>query len=311
MLHQQRILGIGFALILLNALHYVGGSNMVSFPHLSLLIGNTDQFTGGSAWSSKKRKSIDGLKLKLYDESAYGSYSEDSIYLSFDVPSDFATDESNMLVILQVVQRIVKGSDTFIDPDDQSRMSIDADLCVFELLSRPIGSSAYILKSVKNTITIDLKDPRSIQVEYWTPYLGNEKSKKTKGLLSKSLRIKTQISYKRGEISVTIVSSATGLSQSVIDRIMRTQKNFWQTRFPTELDVALSRLKQLKLLSLVSKSNIQKRKEKQRDRIAHPEKYKQVSPSVKRGGGGAAGAGAGRYVPSSTVQARRTVVRGG
>jgi hypothetical protein len=76
----------------------------------------------------------------------------------------------------------------------------------------------------------------------------------------------------------------------------------------------LARREQLQALSVASKIASKQRKAKEIDRIAHPEKYKQISPSVRRGdGGGAAGgkkAGSGRYTPGAATQARRTVKSG-
>ena len=114
---------------------------------------------------------------------------------------------------------------------------------------------------------------------------------------------------------------------------------------PQVLDVILARRKQLQSHAAASKLAAKAKKAAKLDRIAHPEKYKQLSPTVRRTGrvrivneqtkpsqsmsiltpntfdtqsmyaiftGSEGGTGgSGRYVPSEATQARRVVKRGG
>ena len=67
-------------------------------------------------------------------------------------------------------------------------------------------------------------------------------------------------------------------------RILRVHAHFWQDRLPQELDVIVARRKQLQSHAAASKLAAKAKKAAKLDRIAHPEKYKQLSPTVRRTG---------------------------
>ena len=282
------------------------------------IVGQYRWFT--SMLAPKRRKNLEKKDLSLYDERAYGEWSDD-LKEEFTIPlADFMEqlgDESQQMVALtQMAQRVTSTFETYVDKEENSLIGLGPKLCTVELLCWPFGRDVYVLKNAKERITVDKESPDTIEVEFWTPRLDNsDRSSSSRGIpLAKSIRLKTQLVLDDGQIKVTVFTSSNGLSRSVVGRILRSAAHFWQERLFRELAVVLSRREQLQALSAASKIASKQRKAKEIDRIAHPEKYKQQSPSVRKldgaGGGGKKGGGSGRYTPSAATQARRTVKSG-
>lgn len=283
--------------------------------------------TGGYSLSSqlttKKRKVIDNLKLSLYDEKVYGSWSKESEEFSLNAVG--ICEEEKALAsstLMQIVQRVLKGSGVFVDPEDKSKTAVDMNMCVIELPQKFLGRNNFILKSAKETLEVgeNIDEDTVIEVEYWSPKLDSSKSDKLKKL-PKSLRLKVQIMLQNGEMTVSVQTSSTGLSKSTIRKVMKVTRKFWQTRLESEVQVAIARNKQLKQQLLISKSAEKVKNAKRLDREAYPEKYKQQSPSVRKSGvtsyssssatsSGSSG-GSGRYKPGAAAAARQVMRKGG
>lgn len=281
--------------------------------------------TGSHSFSSqltaKKRKAIESLSLSLYDEKVYGSWSEDSEEFSLIANGICADSSLESSTLLQMVQRILKGSELFSDSEEKTKIALDMNMCVIELPGKMFGKNTYIIKSPKDSIEVseNIDDDALVEVEYWSPKLDSTKTNKMK-VLPKSLRLKTSITLGRGEINVIISTSSTGLSNNALKKIIKINKKFWQSRLERELQVTVARNKQLKQQTIVSK-NIEKVKTAKRlDRIAYPEKYKQQSPSVRKEGivsfsssssTSSGSSGNGRYKPGAAAAARKVMQKGG
>lgn len=281
--------------------------------------------TGGFSFSSqltpKKRKALEDLKLILYDEKVYGGWNKDSEEFSMNT-SGICDDGLEASTLLQIVQRVLKGSGIFVDQEDMSKTSIDMNMCMIELPLKIFGKSTFVLKNAKKTVEVieNIDEDAVIELEYWSPKVPKSKTNSVKDLPT-SLRLKIQIMLQEGELTVTLQTSSTGLSKSTISKIMKVTRKFWQTRLDSEVQVAIARLKQLKSQSLVSKSAEKLKNAKRLDRIAYPEKYKQQSPSVRKEGvatyssssatGSGSSGGSGRYKPGAAAAARQVMRKGG
>ena len=281
------------------------------------IVGQYRWFT--SMLAPKRRNKLEQKDHGLYDERAYGEWSDD-LKEEFTIPlANFVEqlgDESQQMIgLMQMAQRVTSTFETYIDKEENAQLGLGPRLCTVELLCWPFGRDVYVLKNARGKVAVDEESPNTVEVEFWTPRLdSNDKS--SRGItLAKSVRLKTQLVLDDDQIKVTILTSSTGLSRSIVGRILRTYTHFWQERLVRELAVVLARREQLQALSVASKIASKQRKAKEIDRIAHPEKYKQISPSVRRGDGGGAGGGkkggaTGRYTPGAATQARRTVKSG-
>ena len=281
--------------------------------------------TGGFSFSSqlttKKRKAIEDLQLILYEEKVYGGWSKESEEFSLNA-SGICDDGLESSTLLQIVQRVLKGSGIYVDQEDKSKTSLDMNICMIELPLKFVGKSTFVLKNAKKTIDVteNIDEDSVIELEYWSPKVAKSKTNKIKDLPT-SLRLKVQIMLQGGELTVSVQTSSTGLSKSTITKIMKVTRKFWQTRLDSEVQVAIARLKQLKSQSMVSKSAEKLKNAKRLDRIAYPEKYKQQSPSVRKEGvttyssssatsSGSSG-GSGRYKPGAAAAARQVMRKGG
>jgi hypothetical protein len=283
----------------------------------------TGGFTLSSQLTSKKRKALEALNLSLYDEKVYGVWSKESEEFSLNAvgisDGDKAQDSSTLL---QVVYRVLRGSGVFIDPEDKSKAATDMKTCVIELPQKIIGRNTYILKNTRETLEVEenIDDDLIVELEYWSPKLEGSSSSKIQQL-PKSLRLKVQIMLQGGEMTVSVKTSATGLSKSTVLKVMKVTRKFWQTQLESEVQLAISRRRQSQIQSQISKSAEKEKNAKRLDRVAYPEKYKQQSPSVRKTGGvatyssssatGSGSSGSGRYKPGAAAAARQVMRKGG
>ena len=294
-------------------------ANIFLALHASSVPVGSHTFT--SQLTSKKRKKIEDLNMGLHDEKAYGSWSMEGE--EFNLKANVLGSDSSLepSTLLQIVQRILKGSELFSDPQEKTKMALSLNVCIVELPGKIFGKNTFVLKSNKESVETgeNIDDDAVVEVEYWSPKVDNKKAQ-TKKLLAKSLRLKTQITLGKGEITVTIFTSSTGLSKRTLKKIVKTNKNFWMSRLEREIEVTISRKKQLKQQATVSKKIEEVRTAKRLDRIAYPEKYKQQSPSVRKEGvvsysssssTSSGSSGSGRYKPGAAAAARKVMQKGG
>lgn len=285
----------------------------------SLLTGG---FTLSSQLTSKKRKALEALNLSLYDEKVYGVWSKESEEFSLNAAGisdgDKAQDSSTLL---QVVHRVLRGSGVFVDPEDKSKAATDMRTCVIELPQKIIGRNTFVLKNTRDKLEVEenIDDDLFVELEYWSPKLEGSSSSKIKQL-PKSLRLKVQIMLQGGEMTVSVKTSATGLSKSTVLKVMKVTRKFWQTQLESEVQLAISRKRQSQIQSQLSKSAEKVKNAKRLDRIAYPEKYKQQSPSVRKTGAAtyssssatsSGSSGSGRYKPGAAAAARQVMRKGG
>lgn len=280
-------------------------------------------YSFSSQLTPKKRKAIESLKLSLYDEKVYGTWSKDSEEFSLNANGVCDDSELEAGALLQIVQRILKGSEVFSDKEEKTKIALDMNMCIIETPGKIVGKNTFVLKNSKEVLDIDrnIDDDAIVEVEFWSPKIEtkNTKTKKIK-MLPKSLRLKTQITLRDGEMTVTILTSTTGLSKNDIKKIIKVTKKFWENRLNREIQVTLARNRQLKQQSIVSKKAEKIKNDKRLDRIAYPENYKKQSPSVRKEGvvsfssnsaTSSGSSGSGRYKPGAANAARRVVQKGG
>lgn len=294
-------------------------ANVILVIHASSVSIGSHTFS--SQLTSKKRKKIEGLNMSLHDEKVYGSWSMEGEEFNLNLNvlrSDSSLEPSTLL---QIVQRILKGSELFSDPQEGTKMSLNTNVCIIELPGKIFGKNTFVLKSSKESVETgeNIDDDAVVELEYWSPKFDSKKSN-TKRLLPKSLRLKTQITLGKDEITVTILTSSTGLSKKTLKKIIMTNKNFWMARLEREIQVMLARKKELKQQAVVSKKIEEVKTAKRLDRIAYPEKYKQQSPSVRKEGvvsysssssTSSGSSGSGRYKPGAAAAARKVMQKGG
>lgn len=235
--------------------------------------------------SQKKRRSIttDSYKQTLPSEEEYEKwnkeYEEFTVNISGVIDKD-ASDTIRSATLLQLLQRIVKGSDIFNDKSEDGKMVIDMQNSVIEFPATLFGRNVYITKSTKNDIEIEsTNDDDLVSVlEYWS--INPKKNKK-------SLRLKTQITLSGNKLKINIYISSKGISKNTIKKIKNINRNFWKSRLEREMQVAIVRNKNFKTYSIISKEVLKLKKEKRLDKEAYPEKYKKQSPSVRKTGSGA------------------------
>ena len=256
-------------------------------------------------------------EASCYDEEVYSPWKGDddglveTFTLAVDADALGDGEEEQMAAVVQMAQRVTRSEELFTDKEERAQQGLGGDvLCVFELRSW-FGYHVYLLKDVRDgeAVAADSDQPNLVEIEWRTPRGVGEK----RGIqVPRTLRLKTQLVLVGDELQVTVLASSAGVPRAAIGRILRTHARWWRARLPKEFEVVAARRRQFKQLAVASKTASAARKKKELDRIAHPEKYRQISPSVRRGSnGGGGGGGGGRYTPSSATQARRQVVRGG
>ena len=293
-------------------------SNLLALDAASVAAGS---YSFSSQLTSKKRKAIEGLSLSLYDEKVYGSWSKENEEFSLNASGLCEDSQMEASTLLQMVHRILKGSEIFNAEEEKTKLAVDMNMCVIELPGKIIGRETFVVKNVKESVDVseNIDDDALVEIEYWSPRLDTAKSNKIK-TLPKSLRLKIQVTLGNGELTVTILTSSTGLSKKSLDRIVTVNKLFWKSRLERELQVVRARNKQLKIQSVVSKNAEKIKSAKRLDRVAYPEKYKQQSPSVRKEGvvsysstssTSSGSSGSGRYKPGAAAAARKVMQKGG
>ena len=90
-------------------------------------------YSFSSQLTTKKRKAIDSLRLSLYDEQVYGSWSKENEEFSLNATGVCEDSALEASTLLQMVQRILKGSEIFSDAVEKTKLAVDMNTCVIEL----------------------------------------------------------------------------------------------------------------------------------------------------------------------------------
>jgi hypothetical protein len=265
--------------------------------------------------STKKRIEIDNQNVEFYDDKAYGSWSDGSEDFDVQFGSDICIDEDEAAsTLLQIVNHILGASDGVISVDEANcKMSMSSKTAVIELGCWPLGRRLFVMKLSnrlkKGSAIEDDDDGITVEVDHLS---GKPSSASKITVAGNTLRTKTIINWKDGALKVTLKYAAKGVPANQAGRVLLALRNFWKSRLEQEIQVACARVAQQRKYSAAALKADKAKKAKELDRIIHPEKYKPISPSVRRvGAGDSGGSGSGRYTPSAACQARRQVSRGG
>jgi hypothetical protein len=258
-------------------------------------------------------------EASFYDEEVYSPWKQgdgdndlvETFTLAVDADALGDDEDEQMAAVVQMAHRVTRSAEVFTDRAERAQQGLADVLCVFELRAWLFGRHVYLLKDTRDgdAVVADSDQPNLVEVEWRTPRV--DASGRRGVPVPRTLRLKAQLMLDGDQLKVTVLASSAGVPRAAVGRILRTHAAFWRAKLPKEVEVAAARRRQFKHLAVASKTASAARKKKELDRVAHPEKYRQISPSVRRGAGTGGAGGGGRYTPSSATQARRQVVRGG
>ena len=145
-------------------------------------------------------------------------------------------------------------------------------------------------------------------------YLGNFLVESVGGKTGVSINI--DIIFQEGTITLETHANSNGISDKDIEQMINLFESLLRREFERELQLLTARRAQAKATRKSFKITAKLTKQKELDKIIHPEKYRSKSATVRRVGsnnGAVASSttsGSSRYTPSSSTQARRQVKRG-
>lgn len=213
--------------------------------------------------------------------------------------------------LIESFRRVVGSSDFF--SSSNSNVVQDSDYCLLSTRQPLFGwSNTIFQKAFVSHGEYDgekVHNSSVVTFEYRTvDVLKNEQQ-------PCAIRIRYSLEYKDGKVSITRFCARKGIaSQNHLDGMLDVMDQLVVTQLQREVDLVAVRSQQQTEFREKAALETRKRKMKELDKVIHPEKYRNKSPSVRRtgssGAGGSAGGG-GRYTPSADTQARRQVKRGG
>ena len=149
-------------------------------------------------------------------------------------------------------------------------------------------------------------------------YLGNFLVESVGGKTGVSINI--DIIFQEGTITLETHANSNGISDKDIEQMINLFESLLRREFERELQLLTARRAQAKATRKSFKITAKLTKQKELDKIIHPEKYRSKSATVRRVGSNngavastssrSATSGSSRYTPSSSTQARRQVKRG-
>ena len=141
---------------------------------------STGRFSLSSQLTSSKRKKVESLKLSLYDKKLYSKWDKEREEFSLNASGindeeDSGVDASNLL---QIINRVLKGSGVYIDPEEKCKATMNMQLCMIELPQRFMGVNSFVLKSSRDVLKADesIDEAVVVEVEYWTPKIDDNKA---------------------------------------------------------------------------------------------------------------------------------------
>ena len=132
---------------------------------------------------------------------------------------------------------------------------------------------------------------------------------------SKGMQLVCELWLESEKLSIISTASSAGMWKGDVKRLVNLIESALVDELSHEIQLNIARKDQKKQQRLLSKKAAKLNKDKELDKILHPEKYRNKSATVRRAAAAAASkfsdSAGGRYTPSSSAQARRHVRRGG
>lgn len=253
--------------------------------------------------------------VKTHSNQEDGVETQFTLELDSDLVQDVDVDELKNTLKL-AIHRAFSVKEDYDDVDQMARIYVNEidgqNICIANLKCWPFGTKSFCfkqknmrkcLKSDDKTVEIyaseDNENKIALKIDFRTPQPVSDSASS----LPNRCILEIAFSFAADSVKVRLKACNVGtIARKDLKRILLALAGLLHRRLQDETSLALGRRRQKILNAQQAVEAKQALQRKKIDKIKNPEKYKSLSPTVRRPGG------AGRFIPagrSSRVEVRR------